>query len=661
MDGDRTVGRMMSSSSFRLNRQMVRRAMNSVTNPWHPGRGFAYKAKLYLAACSGLLIIATSVLYGEQNSRRELPEKEAVQVPVMVRDASGKPVSGLTSDDFILFERSQRRPVILSPDNRQAGAHALDTSILIVLAPMEASGYMDALRSIRRYLGNADQFHYQIALLDSTAHYFPFTTDVQQLQQKIASLSDKVATPQYPGGPWVPSVNKAIQELGLIPGRRIVITFTDYESKSAEAYHRNPNLLRVDPMMLVGAALRARASIYAIQTSGPSPVVPFGSAASSDQYSAAGPDLAARINSSTAYLGQMRSQLLWASSLTGGRVANDLNEAFREIVADAEGYYLIDFEPEPLHQDGGWHSIQIATRFPKLNVLGPHVFQSPLNTARIAAIPAPLLELMNAPDEKDALNIKLASWFFPSHRDVYTLAVTGNISAYTSAQPSEIQVYARLHNETLDITVGTWSEIIYKAIDAPDASGNKTFHWRDIATVFPGVYTLKLAALDRKSHVAGSRTYRFLVRSTEDQSIPVSSLVIGSDCESYEMHKEVRRPLQNPLQWKTCDLIPSSRFATNTQMKILLRLYPRDEKSAHLLTTHWNAGLVIDGIMEPLSSKILSISDGPNGTIAISGTWMPSKEGKHKAEVVLVGPKKEHVVVGQTDFTLVSRVTPPHQ
>ncbi|HTF63734.1 MAG TPA: hypothetical protein VK638_13650 [Edaphobacter sp.] len=506
-----------------------------------------------------------------------------------------------------------------------------------------------------QYLTSAQSDHYQVALLDSSGQYYPFSQNLQELKKITSTLASKPPSPQYPGGPWLPAAAKAIEELGLTPGRRVIVTFTDYESKSGESYRRNPNLLRVDPMMLVSVALRARASIYSVQTSRPTPVVPFGSAASSEQYSASGPALADRINSETAYLGQMRSQLLFSSALTGGKTANDLNEAIREIKSDIDGYYIISFKPNPLALDGEWHSLQITTRFPQLNVSAAHFYQAPLSHTAAAGVPRQILAALNSPDNTDALPISLNAWLFPNHRGAYSLTMSADINPPTSSQSPKVYVYTRLRNETVNVVMGTWTETLQRSIHIQGNSGNPVIHWQQMATVFPGSYTLKIAAMDDNSNVIGTRTYRFMVHSFENLTVPVSSLVIASSCLADEKRDDARRVLQSPLQWHSCELAPSSQFVVGTALKVLVRLYPRDPKFAKELTSHWSARLVVDNMPIDRSHE-LTIAEQPDGTVTISSeietTSAIQQAGNHQADVVLISPKRDRILLAQSHFLL---------
>ena len=619
-------------------------------------RDAAYSVFTQLGAMFCYLILA-AITGTSCAQARDAPRNltESVQIPVMVRDATGRPVRGLTANDFVVGDQSERMPfeVLSSGPNSTSD---FKTSILIVVAPMELSGRANAFHELSHSLTSIESSNYQVALLDSSGKYFTFTQNLQELKNAASTLASQPAQPQYRGGPWVPAFNRAIEELGLMPGRRAIVTFTDYESKGAEAYHRNPNLLRVDPMNFVSLALRARASIYSVQTSGPTPVVPFGSAASSEQYSGSGQSIAERINSETVFLGQMRSQLLQSSALTGGKTANDLKDAFLEIKSDIEGYYLISFKPNPLELDGEWHSLQITTRYPQLNVAAAHFYRAPLNQTNTSVLPSQIVTALKGADNTDALPIALNAWLFPNHRGAYSLTVSADIRPPTPSHSPNIQIYAQLRNETANVVTGSWAKTLQRSVHINGNDGNEVVRWQHTTTVFPGSYTLKVAALDDQSKALGSLTYHIMVHSFEHLTVPVSSLVIASGCLTNEKGDNERHLLQNPLQWNSCELAPSSQFVVGTPLQVLVRLYPRDAKFAAELTSRWSAQLIVDNVPLQASAKLPVVSE-PDGTVTISSAIQTSSpiqnEGNHQAEVLLVGPKNERILLARSHFRLV--------
>ncbi|HTF63733.1 MAG TPA: hypothetical protein VK638_13645, partial [Edaphobacter sp.] len=65
---------------------------------------------------------------------------ESAQIPVMVRDSTGRPVRGLTASDFVVVDQSEKTAVDVLSSGMEDRAHEFTTYILIVIAPMEISG-----------------------------------------------------------------------------------------------------------------------------------------------------------------------------------------------------------------------------------------------------------------------------------------------------------------------------------------------------------------------------------------------------------------------------------------------------------------------------------------------------------------------------------------
>jgi hypothetical protein len=614
-----------------------------------------------------ILIVFSRGGYSIQHRFGDESSKDDATITVLVRDATGQPVAGLTSDNFIVKEADQRRsvtrvetehfPIIapntqsqtLNPPKQGLSTKSEEVYVLLVISPMTIGGRSDAIRSASQLFSQSAINCCHIALLDDSGTYIPFGLGTAEVGLKLEEISKKVPKPQYRGGDWISSATKAIKDLGIMPGRRAVVFASDYESKSIEALERNPYLLRVVPSMFIIPALQAEAQLYTVQSSGPSAVVPFGNAASADTYSASGPQLLADIGHETASLGSLRSDLLFAAAETGGLPENSFGDAFGQIIKDAEGYYILHFRPLPEESDGDRHPIEVTTSLPHLHISANHFYQAPLASSQTGGIPEALSEIMESTTDSKSLQIDTRAWFFPDGRkDVSSLPLSADVMWTNPGTPpqlnSTVEIYAKLRNETMDVEVASW-----RALRRWTAKQGLTYtHWQDVISIYPGAYTIRVVAMDTLSGLLGSKTYSFLVHSVSGQSLAVGPIVLSDRCLNAEVNNGSRLRLIDPIQWKGCEIELATRaiFPVDHQFNLLLRLYPGAQKLSEDFIKEWKASVVIADSKETAKRSIsIPIQQGEVRGLVISGIITPSEfhlgPGRHKLAIIFQGPGKE--------------------
>jgi hypothetical protein len=331
--------------------------------------------------------------------------------------------------------------------------------VLLIITPMSATGRDDALREAIHFLSKPEAEKWQIAFLDGAGSYVPFGQSVEQLKTILHGLSKHVTPPQYVGGSWFRKSNRAIGELGVMPGRRAIVVVSDYESKMPGTIGQNPWLLRVGPSMLIDSALRAQAGLYTVQSSGPATVVPFGSAAAPEfEGFQTGQDVAKDIRNETVTLGALRSDFLYAADATGGMPVIDLKDAFNQIAEDAAGSYVVNFIASPNEADGAWHPVSISMREPHLQVRGPGYYEAPIarNTAQL---PNGILKALEGGGSHAELQVAAHAWLFPDSRSgIHNGALAAEVEwidkSHAPGIGSRLQVFAELVNDATQATAG---------------------------------------------------------------------------------------------------------------------------------------------------------------------------------------------------------------
>jgi VWFA-related protein len=366
------------------------------------------KFRIGILALSLFLSATTRSFAGAAES--DAPASTATAtVLVWVRDSRGAPVPGLSAEDFLVSENGVRNRVLAvrnfgpalgvgqgtastsasksdprasapAPPLDEPGEARLPTQVLLIVTPIGPRGRDESLRDAIRLLKKPVAADWRLGLIDDEGTFIPFGQSSEQMRGILEKLARRVSAPQYQplfGDKWTPKAARAIRELGVLPGRHVIVCISDYDSKSGESIQQNPTLLRIGPEAFVGEAVNALAAMYTVQGGGPAVAVPFGGAASSSSYTMSGQEVANAMVQDIVKLGAFRSDLLQSADETGGLAAYDLEDAFKRIAGDAAGYYLVTFETQPNSLEGSLHPFSISTRLSHLKIRAPEFYLAP--------------------------------------------------------------------------------------------------------------------------------------------------------------------------------------------------------------------------------------------------------------------------------------------
>ncbi len=204
-----------------------------------------------LSACA--VFVCGHLSSSAQAVRQEISD---AKILVTVRTGKGVTVPGLQAADFIVTEhgiqdhisdvenlfRSPSTQIPIPTEGEQkipvsapeAGATISPLAasyVLLIITPMSASGRYDAIRAAVKFLSRQDAQRWRIALLLDSGAFVAFSNNMAQLKATFELLGKKVPSPQYVGGAWLKNANKAIGELGTMPGPHAIVVVSDYESK----------------------------------------------------------------------------------------------------------------------------------------------------------------------------------------------------------------------------------------------------------------------------------------------------------------------------------------------------------------------------------------------------------------------------------------------
>lgn len=613
-------------------------------------------------------------------------------VLVWVRDSRNAPVPGLSAEDFRISEngiqnrvlavrnfapvpgagqatsstsRSKSGPEIsaaaASPPDEPGGVR-VPTQVLLIITPMGPRGRRDSLRDAVRLLKKPLAADWRLGLIDDEGTFIPFGQSAEQMRDILETLAARVSSPQYQplfGDKWTPKAARAIRELGVLPGRHVIVCVSDYDSKSAESIDQNPTLLRVSPEIFIGEAVSAQAAMYTVQGNGPAVAVPFGGAASSGasgSYEMSGQDVANAMVQDMVRLGALQSDLLHAADTTGGLTVNDLQDAFKHIAADAEGYYRVTFEVHPNSHEGSLHPFSISTRFSNFKVKGPRFYLAP-HDPLAASIPADMKAALDVPANLTGLNVLAQAWLFPNQGSVHWAVFAADVGFQqgTPSPGSHVKIHVQLVNDSMAGIVDAWSE----EREWPSYGSPHPFHWQREGYIYPGSYTLHVTAMDTTSGKISKAEDTFLARPLEGTAFRFGTIVLADRCLPDSDQQTMRRNLFDPLLWGGCKLAPavSGNFRANQTPLLLLRVYPPNLEFGETLLKRWKAYAVVDDAQDKAVN--LQISAAEVRGLAVTGK-LPIESlhlapGPHNLTVLLIGPARNAgapVLAPHTTFTI---------
>jgi VWFA-related protein len=546
-------------------------------------------------------------------------------VQVQVRDSNGHPVSGLEPANFVINENGTTDPIVSvqsfqeltsaapapqsgapnpqsspQPNVAQSTSSAAQaarptTWILIILAPMSATGRNASITGIQKFLNQPHPADWSFALFDDGGELTPFSKDLDAIRFRLNTLEHHLSKPQFIGGPWVPLAARAIGELAVRPGRRAIVFASDFVFDVAEPA-RNPGLLRVSPSHFIDAARSAQAPMYTLQASGPGVSTPFGDAASADVPEAMRPMtlgqiVANQINSNLVGLGAAVGDFAWSAYETGGRSARTMQEALEGIAEDAAGFYRITFRPHLLEADGSWHPISVQVRSPRVRARYRSFYVAPTSEKR-EQVPSAIQAALKSGASSNGFDLATRVWIFPDTNGMSTTVMAADIAWPPTEHPpavrSSLQLYVQLINQNIGHPVGSW--ITEREWNSSGAT-TSTIHWQRELPLYPGSYELRISAFDSAAKRLATRTFAFAADPAGGfGTIRLSHTLLASRCLTDEEHQG-RKNLLDPLLLNGCLLAPAASgiFSAQSKPNILVRLYAADRKLDPLILKHWKA------------------------------------------------------------------------
>ena len=194
------------------------------------------------------------------------------------------------------------------------------------------------------------------------------------------------------------------------------------------------------------------------------------------------------------------------------RLAGSDPTPFNRILSELSGYYLLAFEATETDRDGRPHRIEMSVSRSGATLRSREAFRFESTSAARRLTETRLVELLRAPTASTELPLRAAAYGF---YDPATGKVRVQIGAET--EPDEGLTPQVLFGYVLLDGKGV--------VAASQVLETSSRRFANIAEVDPGVYTLKVAAIDRYGR-SGSLP-RSVLAGTSDSSLPTSELMVA--------------------------------------------------------------------------------------------------------------------------------------
>ena len=302
---------------------------------------------------SGAAAVAVVLLAGQQQPPQVFRTGvSTVAVYASVTDSSGQPIRDLKREDFQLFDDKQRQELTVFNNGLQP-----ITAVLLV----DTSASMAVTLDLARHA--AEQFVIRMlpedrarvgSFSDRTDLSREFTGDRDSL---LRALRDDL----HIGNPtklW-DAVGTTMEALASMPGRRVVLLFTDGEDTASE--HTGRKIIeraRLDEVMIYAVQIRSRAKPgVELMMIGPNNI---------RQPQRGDP-------TPTQVLRSLSSETGGAHFLLGR--FDDVNATFTQIALELHHQYLLGFTPQ--RRDGKIHQIEVKTANSRVQVRARRYYMAP--------------------------------------------------------------------------------------------------------------------------------------------------------------------------------------------------------------------------------------------------------------------------------------------
>jgi VWFA-related protein len=538
---------------------------------------------------------------------------DVVRVDVIVRDRQGRIVKGLTAADFVITEDNKPQSVTtfdfeevltaaVAPTEPapavldRPAAPAIATTVakrdivdlpgrrLIVLffdlSSMQPEDLDRAADSARKYIAEqmspADLL--AIASLSQTLEVNQdFTADKAALNKVLDQFTGVEGTPETAATDETePAEDPADlpldeSELNLFNNDRrlralqvLAEALAPVQQKKSIVYFssgmsRSGSDNQIELRATVNAAVRANASIYAIDTRGLQAVVPGGDAS---RASGRGAGMFSGQGAARQFDRMFASQetLTTLAKDTGGEAffdTNEFGEAFEQVQEDTSAYYVLGYSSTNAVQDGRFRRITVRVKTPGYRIehrAGYYAAKDFTHLTRDDRDRQLQEQLFSEVSSTDLPVVASASFFRIENNRFYvpvSVAIPGSALPQDRAPRSTLDVLGSVRDEQ-GRYVGRIRDTVQ--LPAPAALAQKQMQYQTGFTLPPGRFWVKIVARENAKGTIGTFEAPIVVPDLSKAPFKVSSVVLGTQIRRGPPR---RVPSDNPLVRDGVELIPS--------------------------------------------------------------------------------------------------------
>jgi Ca-activated chloride channel homolog len=264
-----------------------------------------------------------------------------VGLTATVTDRSGRPVTGLGRDDFVVTEND--RPIDLSDFGPEEGRADRPLSVAILLDLSGSMGHQikdveKAASALLSGLRPGDEilvakFNDQLTVLQ------PFTGDARELDHSLRRIGRAVG-----GTAIFRSIEKTLKDVRGRPGRKVILVVSDGIDNDID--RGTPVLQSIYLQDLLRLCFRTQATVYGIR-----------------------PGMTASWSPFEDFVTQTGGRLLY----TGG----DLARVFARLAEEFLSQYYFGYDIDPKIGKGGWRRVRVRVTRPDLTVRAIQGFFTP--------------------------------------------------------------------------------------------------------------------------------------------------------------------------------------------------------------------------------------------------------------------------------------------
>lgn len=628
-----------------------------------------------LFAGAGLIwIFATARVEGFQKPPVITSNVDEVSIDVVAHDKHGRPIQDLQPDDLQITDDGQAakitglrlvtvpgiRPVSLVFDSLHGDANsvALRAAEFLTKQPEEGKFCFSIWRlanhlELRQTLTN-DQSILKRALestlkpgskqqgpIDSSSSSVPDTAKRYAADmQNAPALANRIARDENLS-PFVAGLLALVRQQATIPGRKTIVYFSEGQTLAS--------VPEAQLQSVIGAANRARVSIYSVDASGIKPAndynaglgtlhgnrAPLGPngpppTVSNLAQPLASPSLLAPsnvMNTSMSMSAQLRERQTADYTLpmkliadeTGGSYMSETNNVFdglRRMTQDAGSYYEATYTPGKIDYDGHFRTIQVQAVRPHVVIQARAGYYSfaPNIATDLRPFELPLLKALTQPATNKLIDFTARVFRFgPEENGSRAELVVELPFSNISYQNDVNRRLFKMHFSILALVKSADGHIVQKlSEDAPlqTASENaervrQTSHLFDRTfTAQPGKYTLDVAVCDELDHRLGTTTVPFDL-AAQPKGFTLSDLMLVDRLESAPNDLDPEDQLRYRGYRVVPELQPENASRTN---QLFFTIYPDPH-----LTSEPQIEIQLRQHHSVLASSILQLSDSHTG------------------------------------------------